>query len=259
MPDHLFKKLMQFTALSETDRRAIDDSISTVTSFKAGEDISPEGGRPTHVRMMLSGWARRYKTLSTGHQHTMAFLIPGDLCDVHITLLDVMDHSIGALAPCRVGNIHRDALAKLIFQDGPLGRALSWATLVDEAILREWLVNLGGRKSANRLSHLLCEMYLRTKAVGLANNASFYFPLTQGEVAEALGISGVHANRTIQDLRARGWISFSSDRVTIHDFPALAKFADFDPGYLHQRGTRETGEPLHTVLPDGSMDAMALG
>lgn len=257
MPHHLCKKLTQFTALSESDRRAIEDSISSVTSFRAGEDISPEGGRPTHVRMMLSGWARRYKTLSTGHQHTMAFLIPGDLCDVHITLLDVMDHSIGALSTCRVGNIHRDALARLIYQDGPLGRALSWATLVDEAILREWLVNLGGRQSANRLSHLLCEMYLRAKAVGLVTDASFYFPLTQGEVGEALGISGVHANRTIQDLRARGWISFSSDTVTIHEFQALAKFADFDPGYLHQRGTREAGEPLHIVSSGGSVGTMA--
>ena len=168
----------------------------------------------------------------------MAFLIPGDLCDVHVALLKQMDHSIGALSACKVAFIPARAISDIIEEHRGLANALWWATLVDEAISREWLVNIGRREAEHRVAHLICEMMLRSRAVGLTDDDSFDLPLTQEELADTVGTSHVHMNRTLQKLRGDGWITTNGKNVLVNDLPALMEFSGFDPTYLHQENGR---------------------
>src|SRR5215207_4764045 len=130
----------------------------------------------------------------------MAYLIPGDLCDIHVTLLDQMDHSIGALSRCKVAYIPRERMATLMTEHRRLSRALWWSVLVDEATLREWLVTMGQRPADKRIAHFLCEMLLRSRAVGLTEDDSFELPLTQEELDDSMGLTTVHINACSKSL-----------------------------------------------------------
>ncbi|WP_306461776.1 Crp/Fnr family transcriptional regulator [Salinarimonas soli] len=177
----------------------------------------------------------RYKLLANGNRPIMAYLIPGDLCDVHVSLLAQMDHSIATLSPCRIAYIPRERIDAIMNDHPRLARALWWATLVDEAILREWLVNHAHRPADQRLAHLLCEILLRSKAVGLTDDDSFELPITQDELGDTMGLSTVHVNRTIQHLRATGLITSQGRRVVVDDLERLMEFCGFNPNYLHQQ------------------------
>jgi CRP-like cAMP-binding protein len=234
----LITKLEQFTKLSDEEKRSVEDAIRDVQQFEARQDIIAEGERPEDVHLLLEGWASRYKVLPDGGRSIMAYLIPGDVCDIHITLLNEMDHSIGTLSPAKVAFIPRQKMDTLMRREGNLARALMWSTLVDEAILREWLVNLGHRPADKRIAHLICEMMLRSNAVGLTDDDSFDLPLTQEELADTMGITPVHMNRTLQALRSRNLITTQGKQVLINDVERLMEFADFNPNYLHQEGGR---------------------
>jgi CRP-like cAMP-binding protein len=216
----------------------LDQAVREVRDFGRGKDIIREGDRPDDVHLLLEGWAGRYKVLPNGERPIMAYLIPGDLCDVHVAVLNHMDHSIGALSPCKVAFISRETISQMLSESQRLSRALWWATLVDEAILREWLVTVGHRPADKRLAHLICEMLLRSKAVGLADDNSFELPLTQEELGDTMGLSTVHINRMMQELRGDGLIATKGKRVTINDLNRLMAFSEFNPNYLHQEGAR---------------------
>jgi CRP-like cAMP-binding protein len=234
----LISKLEQFTELSAVEKQALEDSTGDIREFAAKEDIIEQGDSPDDLHLLVEGWASRYKILADGTRQIMAYLIPGDLCDVHVTLLERMDHSIGALSPCKVLFIPRHRLANLMRKHENVSRALWWSTLVDEAILREWLVNIGRRRADKRLGHLICEMLLRARAVGLTDDGTFEMPLTQEELADTMGMTPQHMNRCFQMLRAERLISTRGKLVTIHELEKLVSFSDFDPLYLHQEGNR---------------------
>jgi CRP-like cAMP-binding protein len=234
----LIRKLEQFAGLSDEDRRLVDEAVRDVRRLEARQDIIREGERPDEVHLLLEGWAARYKVLPGGGRAIMAYLIPGDLCDIHIALLDRMDHSIGTLSPAEVAYIPRERIEALMGRGDDLARALTWSMLVDEAILREWLVTLGHRPADKRVAHLICEMMLRSKAVGLTDDDSFDLPLTQEELADTMGITPVHMNRTLQALRRSDLITTRGKRVIVQDAERLMAFADFNPNYLHQEGGR---------------------
>jgi CRP-like cAMP-binding protein len=231
----LVRKLEHFTALSEEDKRAIQAFTGEIRQFGPREDIICEGDKPDHVHLILEGWAARYKLLPDGDRPIMAYLIPGDLCDINVTLLDKMDHSIGTLSPCRVAMISRDRLTAIMAESPTLSRALWWSTLVDEAILREWLVTVGHRPANKRIAHFICEMMLRTRAVGLSQDNGFSMPLTQEELADTMGMTPVHANRMLKELRDQQLIEMGRRRMIVKDLPRLMDFADFNPNYLHQQ------------------------
>ena len=137
-----------------------------------------EGDKPEAVFLIVEGFACRYKITSTGDRHIMAYLIPGDLGDLHVFMLREMDHNIGTLSPCRFVRIPQSEIWSLL--DNPrLARALICALLVDAAVLREWLVNIGRRTAEERIAHLFCELLLRMRAVGLATTDSYELPITQ--------------------------------------------------------------------------------
>ena len=239
--DHLVRKLEQFGPLCDDDKAALENAAADIVEYAAKQDIISQGDRPVHVHLLLEGWACRYKILPDGERQIMAFLIPGDLCDIHVTLLDRMDHSISALSACKLLSLPLEYLSGLMRKNDRLSRALSWTTLVDEAILREWLVNLGRRQSEKRLGHLICEMLLRSKAVGLSDGNSFEMPLTQEELADTMGLTPQHMNKCFQTLKGKGLISTQRKQLFVENFEKLVAFSEFDPTYLHQM--RDQHEP----------------
>ena len=233
MSNVLFNKLSRFTDLSDADRRAIDLLCAHQITVEAKRTLIREGERPNDVYLLLEGWGYRYKMLPDGGRHILAYLIPGDLCDIHIFILKRMDHTLGLLSPATVAVISRETILEVMNKHPRIERALWWATLVDEAVLREWLVNIGTRDAYTRLAHLFCELWLRMRAVGLADEGSFSLPLTQEELGDTMGLTAVHVNRTLQKMRAKGMISLEKKKLTIHDPRRLALEAEFSPNYLH--------------------------
>ena len=233
MPHHLIRKLEQFTKLSGSDKQALQDAMGRQRVFGPRSDIISEGDDPHHVNLILEGWACRYKQLDDGRRQIVGFFVPGDLCDSHIYLLREMDHTIAALSTVKIVEISRTALDQLTTEHLRVTKALWWDTLVAVAVQREWTVNLGQRTAVERLGHLFCELFLRLRGVGLTEGASFKLPLTQAELGAAMGLSNVHINRSLQELRRTGLIVLKSGRLTIPDFDALQVLSLFNPNYLH--------------------------
>lgn len=231
----LLRKLEHGAHLSPADRALVEALTSEVTEVPGDYDLVREGQTPPLVHVVLAGFACRYKSLPDGGRQIMAWLVPGDFCDLHVAVLGEMDHSIATLTASRISTLPRNGLEEITTRHPGLTRAFWWATLVDEAVLREWLVNMGRRPGDQRVAHLLCEVLARLKAVGLAEDGEIDFPLTQIDLADTVGLSAVHVNRIIQQLREEELIVWRSGRLRVLDVPRLQDMAGFDAGYLHLR------------------------
>ena len=226
------RKLEAFAPLSEADKRCLDATIQPTHEIGSRMDLIHEGDTPEAVHLILDGFACRYKMLPDGRRQIIAYLVPGDFCDLHIFILKAMDHSIATLSRCTVVKILRPQILELL--DRPaIARAMWWATLVDESILREWLVSVGGRPAEERIGHLLCELLLRLQTVGLTTQNTYELPITQTELADTVGLSSVHVNRVLQRLRDDGLITFKSKSLVILDVKRLKTVSGFNPNYLH--------------------------
>jgi CRP-like cAMP-binding protein len=233
MNNPLLRKLANFTELSAEESSAVEASTQDVREFAAREDVISQGDRTGGVKLLLEGFACRYKVLEDGRRQIVAYFVPGDLCDLRVFILKRMDHSIGAVVASRVATISPDNILKLTHTYSTLTRALWWSTLVEEAIAREWIVNVGQRNALERMAHLFCELLYRFRAVGLNQGNSCTLPLTQVELAETLGLSSVHVNRTLQELRRQKLITLEGGTLTIQDLAALEEISFFNPDYLH--------------------------
>ena len=229
----LIRKLENFTDLSEDDKRTLRDAIGATRAYGAHETLVSDADPPQGVHIILSGFACRYKTLTDGRRQIVGYFIPGDMCDIRVFLLRRMDHTIATLAPTKVAHMPAGMLLALMDRSARLNRALWWSTLVDEAISREWLVNVGQRTALERMAHLFCEMHARFHAIGLTDGTRFELPVTQSELADTLALSTVHINRTLQELRRQGLVSMNGKTLEIHDLTALQTVAVFDAAYLH--------------------------
>lgn len=233
----LIRKLGRFVPLTEGERAAIEHLCRNPREHRQGTDLIHEGDKPQAVFLVLKGWAYRYKHLADGSRQIMAYLVPGDLCDIQVFLFEKMDHSIGLLSNADVVKIPAAEILDLMDRFPRIERAMMWATLVDEATLREWLLNVGQRLALQRVAHLFCELHVRLSVVGLVgDDNSFALPLTQTELADTTGITPVHANRTLQRLRKDQLISTQRGRLTIHDLDRLVEIAGFNEMYLHTDG-----------------------
>jgi CRP-like cAMP-binding protein len=225
-------KLEHGARLTDEDRVVLRDLSSRMKRIPSNHDISSEGDRPENVHLVMEGFACRYKILADGRRQIMAFLVPGDFCDLHVFILKAMDHTIATLSPCTVVKIPRAQILALTERPA-IARAFWWAALVDEATLREWLVNIGARPAEQRVAHLLCELLLRLEAVGLTNGDTYELPITQAELADTTGLTSVHVNRVLQRLRRDGLITLKSKNLMIMDVERLKAFSGFNPNYLH--------------------------
>lgn len=201
----------------------------------AHRDLKSEGEKPVCVHIILEGLGCRYKILPDGRRQITAFLVPGDPCDFPVFLLDQMDHSLCLLTKSVVATIDREEVDDALTNRPLLTRAFWRSTLMDEAILREWLVNIGRRNAYERVCHLLWELFVRHALVGLTSERTFTLPLTQVDLADSLGLSAVHMNRTLQRLKSEGLIGQTGRSLTILRPEALQASASFDNRYLHTR------------------------
>ena len=182
---------------------------------------------------MLDGWGCRHKTLPDGRRQILSFFIPGDFCDLNVYLLKRMDHSIGAITAMRVAQITREEMDALTAAHPRVTQALWWDDLVTAAVQREWTLNVGQRTAYERIGHLIAELFFRLRVVGLTDGDSFDFPVTQTDIADATGLTSVHVNRTIKELRADGLLIMERRRVTLPDLDRLMQATMFNPDYLH--------------------------
>ena len=227
-------RLEAYTKLSKEDRASIDRlSGKSVREIAARRDLIREGDPPRSVFLVLEGWGCRYKTLPDGRRQIVAIFIPGDLCDFNLYILKEMDHSIGAITAMKVAEFGREDVERLTAEHPRITEALFWDQLVSAAVQREWTLNVGQRTAYERLAHFLCEMFLRLRAVGLTSGDSCDFPLTQTDLADTTGLTAVHVNRTLQDLRRDGLVELSARKLRVPNLQALMRAGSFNPNYLH--------------------------
>lgn len=235
MARRLIASLRRFGAFSDSEAEAVEAIVSGLREVAAGDDLAIEGGPASPLRVLLEGQAFRYRVLPDGRRQILGFLIPGDIIDLQGLFLS-LDHSIAALTPCEIGLVPRARLLDLIQGAPPIAHALWRASLADAAITREWLVGIGRRSAYGRVAHLFCEMSVRLRSVGLANHDRCAFPVTQLHLSDALGLSAVHTNRTLQALRVDKLIAFQGGELRVLDWPGLRAAGKFDPAYLHLTG-----------------------
>jgi CRP-like cAMP-binding protein len=228
----LLHKLRSLTHLSAQDEEAIVRLPAFLRVFQAGQDLVSESDRPTQCWLIMEGWGQRYKLLGGGKRQISAFHVAGDMADLQSLHLPVMDHSLGAVTNVTAASIPHEALRELLDRRPHLNAPFWRDTLVDAAIFREWVANVGRRPAYQRLAHLFCELYLKQAAVGLARDHRCPMPMTQVDLADATGLTSVHINRTLRDLRRDKLIELRSRLLVIQDWARLVEAAEFNPTYL---------------------------
>lgn len=235
MANRFLDKLSNFGVLQPDDLEALSGATKFPTKHGGRVDLIREGDRPGPVFVMLEGWACRYKVLPNGSRQIVGLLMPGDCCDLHIGLLAEMDHSIQTITPALVAKIDRFQMDDLMERHPRVAKVMYISQLVDEGTMRAWITSMGRRSSIERVAHLVCELYLRAKNIGLAVEPDFAMPLSQLIMADALGMTPVHLNRVLKELRVSGAVTISRGKVVITDPRRLVKVAGFDESYLHRR------------------------
>jgi CRP-like cAMP-binding protein len=265
MANPLVMKLEQFTSFDPEERQRLDQLFSYPTkTYGRGRTIIREGEKVDDIHLVLTGLAARSKTLRSGERQFMALLVPGDLCDVEVFVLEGMDHDILALTETTCVLIPAKVIEDMLTESTKLTRALWWSTMTDSAVLREWIVDHGSRDSLERIAHLMCEMLIRYRIIGETTDDSFPFLLSQEELADATGMTPVHVNRMLRQLRSDGLIELTGKVLTVLDPKGLQRLAKFDSTYLHlvrterrdpevaQRAGDLVGASSHGVLHDAA-------
>src|SRR3954452_9673804 len=235
----LTRQLAHFVPLAEEDLRLLDRLLQPDERFEADQDIIAEGQVPRSVFVLKEGMACRYRIFPDGRRQIMTFLLPGDLCDLQVFLFKAMDHSIGTLTPVRIAAIVEADVLDMAVPDPRISAGLWWSTMQEEAMLRERIVSLGRRDGRRRVAYLLCELVWRQQAVGQGSRNTISLPLTQSELADALGLTAVHINRVLQELRQQNLLTLEQRRLVLLDIDALALIAEFNADYLHLGGASE--------------------
>lgn len=219
--------------LSDEERLIVDRLSARRKKFAAKSDIVVEGTSPKDSCLMVSGFSARSNLLGDGRRQITALHVAGDFVDLHNFLLAKMDHSVVAISDCEIALVSHDLLKEITASQPHFTRLLWLLTVVDSAIYRQWLVASGRLSSKGQVAHLLCEMFTRLKIIGQTNGFAFRLPLNQTELSDAMGLSVVHVNRTLQQMRRDGLIEWLGDAVRILDWNGLQAAAEFDPTYLN--------------------------
>jgi CRP-like cAMP-binding protein len=229
----LLKKLTSLHDISEEEQAAVLAALTPAHGVVRGEDIAADGSTPKHTTVLLSGTACRYKILRKGKRHIYTFQYPGDMIDLYSYVMKLVDHAIGALSDCEVAHVSHEKIAELCAKYPNLAYAFWRDTMIDTSILHNWALG-GARNSVERLANLLCEIFVRLRAVGLAEiGTPLDFNATQRDLADALGFSLVHVNKTLKVLRTKRLIGRIGTKFEILDWNGLQKIADFNSDYMH--------------------------
>jgi len=244
MYSQLIRKLERFCALPSVDKEALLATIRRpLRNVSRGDDIITARQVADDIRILLSGWGFRYKRLSDGRRQILSVVLPADICELNVFSMVEMDHSIMAATPLVLGELPRPDLEALMADRPAIQRALSCDLQLSIGLLHESIVNIGQRNALERTANLFCEICVRLLLIGASESLNFYFPLTQADLAAMTGLSTVHVNRTLQELRRLKLISLSEKHLHVLDLDGLKSLALFDPAFLHL--------PRHSVLTDG--------
>lgn len=227
------KKLRARDSISAEEEQAVRGLIANVIETLPDKTLVRHGEELNQSLMLLSGWLARAKDLPSGQRQIAELHVAGDFADLHGFSLKYLDHDVISITRCRIALVPHERLKEMTERFPHLTRVYWAMTNIDAAIQREWTLSLGRRSAIARMAHLLCELHVRLGLVGLTEGNSFEFPLTQVEFGECLGLTSVHVNRTLQELRRRALIELQSRRVTIFDLEALKGLAEFDDAYLY--------------------------
>jgi CRP-like cAMP-binding protein len=235
MTNRFIDKLHGFSPLHHDEIAVLAGATSQPRKYLARDDLIREGDRPGPVFIVLEGWACRYKILPNGTRQVLAYLMPGDSCDLHIGLLEEMDHSIQVITPALVATIGREDMDLLLDKHRGIAKAMYTAQLIDEGTMRAWITSMGRRTSVERVAHLMCELYLRARNIGLISGPELTLPLSQAVLADSVGMTTVHLNRVLRVLRETGAMTIARGTLNIIDPGKLVRIAGFDENYLHRR------------------------
>ena len=232
MESPVITKLARFKHLQDNDRQALSRITGLQRTVAAHTDIIPSGERAAGVRFVMQGYACQYTVLPDGRRQILALLLPGDECSAHLSVSAYAEYRLCALTEVVVSEAPTQAVLPLVEQHPAIAEALSRSKQVYEATLHERITSLGRRTARERVAHLLCEIFVRSEAIGRTTGLQCVLPLSQADIADVLGLSLVHTNRSLQGLRADRLVRLESRLLTILDLPRLQATAQFTPGYL---------------------------
>lgn len=232
----LARKLSAFVMLSEPERRVLEHLQQRRRSFAAGRDLVHQGQSRRTAYILVAGWVCSYKIQPDGTRQIVDFQIPGDFLGLRSVLLRTSDHAFEPIVTIQAAEVMVDDLVDVFARTPRLATAILWAVSRDEAMVVEHLVGLGRRDADARIAHFFLELSTRLTLVAMGDKTGYDCPLTQNHLADALGLSTVHVNRTLRRLREYGLMTFRDGRVTFLDHDRLAELAGFDPTYLDQAG-----------------------
>jgi CRP-like cAMP-binding protein len=231
----LLEKMARRDTISPRERETLTSLLGPAKTVPAGKRLIEPGDRPSFSTFLISGFCARFSLTPSGGRQLTELNLAGDFVDLHSLLMRQMDHGVIALSECVVAPVAHDDLRRLTETEPHLTRLLWLETVVDGAIHRQWLVTMGQQNAASRLAHLICELYCRQEAAGLAGAYRFGLPMTQSDLADLLGLTQVHVNRVLMALRRQGLVDWKAGQVAIHDWQGLVSLGRFDPTYLRLR------------------------
>jgi CRP-like cAMP-binding protein len=229
----LVERLARLSPLSDAERESLLSLPHTSRSLAASSHIVRDGDRVESCNILLSGFAYRYKITGDGARQIISVHIAGELLDLQQSFLAIADHSVQLLTEGVVAAVPRLAIRDLMLGAPGIARALWIDSLIDASIFREWVVNVGRRNSHARVAHILCEIFLRLQAAGLVHGQRYLLPMTQEQLADAVGLTSVHVNRVLKQLAEEGLISRDRRTIVIEDWARLKQAGDFNERYLH--------------------------
>lgn len=230
--ESLIQKLRARDVMSDEEEAALRSAAAEGKEMSQGRVITRSGESLDTSILLVDGYACRYQDLKDGQRQIMEIHVPGDFVDLHSLLLRRLEHNVGSLTPVRLLAFPHDRLRRISERYPHLTRLLWCSTLLDSAIHRERILSIGRRSALTRIGHLLCELYRRLEIVGLTDGFSYRLPITQSDLADACGLTAVHVNRMLRQLRDQGLLTFRNDEVTIHDWELLQRASEFNDSYL---------------------------
>lgn len=231
----IIQQIETTTKLSGEQREALMTLPLRVKQISGKSDVVRIGERPHEACVILNGLACRYKIASGGRRQILSLHFSGDMPDLHGLHVKTMDHAIGAITATSVAMIPHEAMKALISEHPSLADVFTRQAMIEGSIAREWILNLGQRTGSERIAHVICEVFMRLRALKLADSVSFRLPISQAELGEATGLTSVHVNRVLQKLRGAELIASQRDLHRIIDWEGLKSAGDFDSSYLHLR------------------------
>jgi CRP-like cAMP-binding protein len=228
----LVRKLRVRDKVTDAEADILRNAVARVEDIPMGRTLVVPGQKLDHSMLIVSGFVARYKDLSNGQRQITDIHVAGDFTDLHGFLLKRLEHHVGAVSPIRMAFVPHDRLTRISEEHPHLLRMLWLSTLIDSAIQRERMLSVGRRNAVSRIAHLMCEFYTRLSLVNEVDGLTFSLPVTQIDIADVTGLTSVHVNRMLRELRDRGLMTFRNGVVEIHDLAGLERLADFDRAYL---------------------------